>query len=81
MSFRRTSIGSYQTLPYEEIPKDVPKILKSGVQASWISKFFVKPNKIVLKRLDLEEPEMIQFQDKVEANLLEQKVKQKAMQV
>lgn len=44
-----------------------------------ISKFFFKPDKIVVKRLDLKEPEMIQFADKVEADLLEQKMTQEVM--
>ena len=59
---------------YKDTPKDVPEVLKYGLQASLISKFFVKPDKIVVKRLDLEEPKMIQFADKVEADLLEQKM-------
>jgi uncharacterized protein (DUF2344 family) len=44
-----------------------------------ISKFFFKPDKIVVKRLDLKEPEMIQFADKVAADLLEQKMTQEVM--
>jgi hypothetical protein len=44
-----------------------------------IFKFFFKPDKIVVKRLDLKEPEMIQFADKVAADLLEQKMTQEVM--
>jgi hypothetical protein len=40
------------------------------------NKFFVKPGQIVIKS---QEPEMIQFQDKVEAGLQEQKMTTKAM--
>lgn len=65
---------------FEEIPKEVPEILKTGLQASCISMFFVKPDKVIFKRVDLEESEMIQFADNVEADMLEQKSKQEAMQ-
>jgi hypothetical protein len=59
---------------FEEIPKEVPEIMKIGLQASLISKFLVKPDKIVVKRSDLEEPEQIQSIDKIEVDMMEQKM-------
>jgi len=60
----------------EEGPLEVPEILKSGLQASWLSKFFVKPDHIVIES---QEPEIIQFQDKVEVDLQEQKMTTEAI--
>lgn len=64
---------------FEDVSKEVPKIMKYGLQDSWLSKFFVKPNKVIIKRLDLEQPEIFHFVDKVEAGLLEQKITTEAM--
>lgn len=60
----------------EEGSPEVPEILKSGLQGSWISKFFTRPDQIVVKSQD---PEMVQFQDKMEADMQEQKLTSKAV--
>lgn len=72
---RQTSDSAY----FEEVPQEVFQILKFGLQGSLLSKFFVKPNKVIVKRLDLEELERIQFMDEVEAGLIEQKLTTETM--
>jgi len=42
----------------EEDFSEVPEVLKSGLQGSWLAKFFTKPDQIIIKSQD---PEMVQF--------------------
>jgi hypothetical protein len=55
----------------------VPDIVKSGFQCSCLSHILKKPDPIILKSQD---PEVISFQDKLQAELDAMKLKQEALE-
>jgi len=62
---------------YVEVsPLEVPEVVKSGLQGSWLSKFFAKLDQVIIKS---QYPEVVQFQDKVKVDLQEQKLTTEAM--
>jgi len=50
---------------------EVLEIVKSILQGSWLSKFVTKLEKVILKS---QNPEVVHFQDQMEANMKEQKM-------
>lgn len=69
-------LKEYETPQEDEIP-EVPDIVKSGFQCSCLSHILKKPDPIILKSQD---PEVISFQDKLQAELDAMKLKQEALE-
>jgi hypothetical protein len=39
--------------------KEIPSVVKTDLDTSWISSMFIKPEKVVITRLDLEDPKEV----------------------
>lgn len=63
--------------PQEAVVSEVPEIVKSGLQGSWLANFFKKPEPIIVRSQD---PEVIEYQDRFQADLDAQKHKSEAME-
>jgi len=50
---------------------EVQEIVKFGLQGSWLSKFFTKPENVILKS---QNPEVVHFQDLMQADMKEWKL-------
>ena len=59
---------------YHEFPKEVPQVVKIGLETSWLSNMFIKPEKVVIKRLDHEDPEKIKLIDKLQEDMHDYKL-------
>jgi hypothetical protein len=59
---------------YPDPTREIPQIVKIGLDTSWITSMFIKPEKVVIKRLDLEDPEEVRLIEKLQEDLLDQKL-------
>jgi len=42
---------------YIDYSKKIPAVVKSGLDTSWITQMFIKPEKAILKSVNMEDPE------------------------
>lgn len=54
----------------------VLEIVKSGLQGSWLSKFFTNPKQVILRS---QNPEVVLFQDHMQVDMKEQKLSTEAV--
>jgi hypothetical protein len=54
--------------------KEIPVVVKIGLDTSWITSMFIKPEKVVIKSLNLDDPKEVKLIEKLQEDLLEQKI-------
>jgi len=59
---------------YIDYSKKIPEVVKSGFDTSWITKMFINLEKVVLKSLNIEDPEEMKLMEKLQRDLFEQKM-------
>jgi hypothetical protein len=49
----------------------ISAVVKSGLDTSWITQMFIKPEKVVMKSLNIEDPEEMKLVEKLQEDLFE----------